>query len=380
MGKQLKTVWWRDGVFVLASLIFFFSIAPAKAEDEVSTLMADTLNQAEEAKFGFGKGSVIVAPIPLKNPALGDGLIVTGGYLFKFDEKSDTSFVGAAAVRTSNGSMGTGIAANLNFDQGRWSVLSMFGRARANYSIYGIGSFRFGPVPLSQEGTFARVGVGYGITDTFTIGVDAQYLDTKIRPNGGGTFPIGSLPGFGIGVRQVLAGPKISFDTRDDTIYPTRGLYASLLVQHGFGLGNFDNSFTRGTAVVKAYLPVGERGVLAVAATGCRASRGAPFFNMCSVGASDKLRGYAAGEYIDNALFSAQAEFRYRLSSRWGVAAFAGASAVGSDFSGLGERLYAGGIGLRYRLSKSFPLDFSIDQAVNADGDTSIYVYIGQPF
>lgn len=364
----------------LASLIFASAAATAVAEDEVTTLMADTVEQAEEAKIGFGNGSIIVAPIPLKNPALGDGLIVTGGYLFQFDDGSDTSFIGGAALRTSNGSMGTGVAANLNFGEGRWSVLSMFGKARANYSIYGIGKLRFPPVPLSQEGTFSRLGIGYGISDTFTLGVDAQYLDTTIRANGSGTFPLPNLPGLGIGVRQIVVGPTIEFDTRDDTIYPSQGFYGSLNIQRGFGLGNFDNRFTRGIAVAKGYVPVGERGVLAVAATACKASRAAPFFNMCSIGASDKLRGYAAGQYIDNALLSAQAEFRLRLSKRLGVVAFAGASAVGSDLSDLGSPVYAGGAGIRFRLSKDYPLDFSIDQTINGDGESSTYVYIGQSF
>lgn len=385
MKRSTEITWFSAVVrqgrkLALASLVLVSAASHAAAEDEVTTLMTDTVAQAEDAKIGFGNGSIIVAPIPLKNPALGDGLIVTGGYLFKFDDKSDTSFIGAAAMRTSNGSMGAGIAANLNFGGGRWSVLSMFGKARANYSICGIGKLRFGPLPLSQEGSFARLGVEYGVSDRLSLGVDAQYLDTTLRSNASDAVPLPNLPGLEVGVRQVIAGPKFTYDTRDDTIYPTRGFYGSLLVQRGFGLGTFDNQFTRGTAVAKGFRPVGDRGVLAVAATVCQASDKAPFFNMCSVGTTDKLRGHAAGQYIDNALLSAQAEFRYRLGQRWGVAAFAGASAVGSDLSNLGKPLYAGGIGVRYRLLKDFPLDFSVDQAINGDGESSTYIYIGQTF
>jgi len=377
---SFSAVFRQSHKLALASVVLVSTASYATAEDEVTTLMLDSVAQAEDAKVGFGTGSIILAPIPLKNPALGDGLIVTGGYLFKFDDKSDTSFIGVASMRTSNGSNGTGIAANLKFGGGRWSILSMFGKAHANYSIYGIGKLRFGPLPLSQEGSFARFGVEYGISDRLWLGVDAQYLDTTLRSNASATIPLPNLPGLEVGVRQVIAGPKITFDTRDDTIYPTRGSYGSLLVQRGFGLGTFDNQFTRGTAVAKGYIPVDDRGVLAVAATACQASDKAPFFNMCSVGTTDKLRGYAAGQYIDNALLSAQAEFRYRLGPRWGLAAFAGASAVGSDLSSVGKPLYAGGIGIRFRLLKDFPLDFSIDQAINGDGQSSTYIYIGQSF
>ncbi|MCV2868484.1 BamA/TamA family outer membrane protein [Defluviimonas sp. WL0002] len=377
---------WRTGLERVCRGVLFASVAiaggvsSAAAEDEVSTLLADNMTKAEDAKFGFGSGSIIVAPIPLKSPALGNGLILTGGYLFKLDEGSDTSFIGAARMKTSNGSIGTGAAANLSFDDARWSIQALLGKAKVNYSIYGIGSVRFDPVPLSQEGDFARLGFGYGLTDSLSLGIDAQYLDTTIRSAEAGGVQFPNLPGLDVGVRQVVLGPEITFDTRDDTIYPTGGFYGSFLVQRGIGIGDFDNAFTKGTAFARTYMPVAENGVLALGATACRASREAPFFNMCSVGLTDGLRGFAAGQYIDNALLSAQAEFRYRLGSRWGATVFAGASMVGANFSDMGAPLYAGGLGFRFRLSKDFPLDFSVDQTLNSEGDSFTYVYIGQSF
>ena len=61
---------------------------------------------------------------------------------------------------------------------------------------------------------------------------------------------------------------------------------------------------------------------------------------------------------------------------------FAGAGVVADSYDALGdaEVLYAGGIGLRYRLSKKFPMDFSIDAAINHDGEQTTYLYIGQAF
>ena len=353
---------------------------PVAAEDEASALLTEAITSTQEAPVGFGTGSLIVAPIPLKSPALGNGLIAAGGYLFKFDAGSDTSFIGAAAMRTSNGSEGAAVAANLNFAGGRWSVTAMAGQARVNYQIYGISGLRFGPVPLTQEGKFLRLGLDRGVNDRFSVGIDAQVLDTTLRVAPGGAFPLPILPGFGIGVTQAVIGPKFTFDTRDDTIYPTKGVHASLLVQRGFGLGRFDNRFDRGVLETSAYVPLGADGVLALGATACRASSDAPFFNLCSVGLTDALRGFPAGQYLDNALVSAQAELRYRLGARWGVAAFAGASRTGARFSDLGPTVSAGGVGVRFRLSKSFPLDFSVDQTVNDAGESYTYIYIGQSF
>ncbi|MFN0115591.1 MAG: BamA/TamA family outer membrane protein [Paracoccaceae bacterium] len=370
-------------LLLLASALAFAGLAQgAVADESTETVVTDTLAIAGEAKLGFGKGSIIVAPIPLKNPVLGNGVIATGSYLFKLDEGSDTSFIGAAAMKTDNGSFGAGAAVNLSFGGGRWSVLTMGGKANVNYAIYGIGNLRFNPVPISQDGVFVRVKASYGLTDHVFAGLDAQYLDTKISLNGSGPFPLPNLPGFGIGVRQIVAGPTLTWDTRDDTTYPTKGQFASLTVQRGVGLGSYNNSFYRGVLAGKAFFPLGDKTVLGLSATGCSVGDRAPFFNMCSVGGTDTLRGYAAGQYIDNALASVQGELRHRLTKRIGVVAFAGVSVVGPDLGDLGSSgaKYAGGVGVRFRLSKDYPLDFSVDQAVNRDGDTSTYVYIGQAF
>lgn len=47
----------------------------------------------------FGNGSVNVAPILLKSPGSGNGLIAAGGYLSAIGEDPDTSFFGAAVCR-----------------------------------------------------------------------------------------------------------------------------------------------------------------------------------------------------------------------------------------------------------------------------------------
>ena len=93
------------------------------------------MDQTSKSKLGFGHGSIIAAPIPLKNPALGTGLIGTAGYMFKLDEDSNTSFIGAAGLYTNNGSMGAGLAANLYFGDGRWAIKALYGRADINYAM-----------------------------------------------------------------------------------------------------------------------------------------------------------------------------------------------------------------------------------------------------
>jgi hypothetical protein len=38
------------------------------------------------------------------------------------------------------------------------------------------------------------------------------------------------------------------------------------------------------------------------------------------------------------------------------------------------------GLGLRYRVSEKFPVDFAVDGSVSEDGDGLLYISVGQRF
>ena len=121
--------------------------------------------------------------------------------------------------------------------------------------------------------------------------------------------------------------------------------------------------------------------VLAFSATGCLASNTAPFFDTCSIGLTDGLRGFSVTEYIGESLISAQIEYRGRFSgSRLGYVAFAGASSVGGTQTSSSGIHGAVGVGARYRLSQDFLVDYAVDATLNSDGETLLYVFIGQAF
>jgi hypothetical protein len=354
---------------------------PVVAQQNNTSAATDTLEKAGEAELGFGNGSFIVAPIPLKDPTLGTGLVLTAGYLFKADAGSDTSFVGFAGMQTSNGSEGYGAAANFYFGEGVWSVQSAVGRADVNYELSSVGSLDLGTIPISQEGSFVRIKGGYLVRENLTIGLDTAYLETTARLNSSAGFVPFDVPGFGLKVRELLIGPSIEWDGRDDNVYPTKGVFGSLTIQKGIAQEGLDKDFWKSGASGALYTPVGENGVFAANFTACTTSDGTPFFNLCGVGTTDGLRGYSAGQFLDNALLSAQAEYRHRFSQRWGGVGFAGVSAVGDSFGDLSSGPYfGGGLGVRYRLSKKFPLDFSTDITLNDAGDSFTYIYIGQSF
>lgn len=94
-----------------------------------------------------------------------------------------------------------------------------------------------------------------------------------------------------------------------------------------------------------------------------------------------RIAGFSVTEYIGNQLLSAQAEYRGRIGeSRFGYAVFAGGGWVGETITSESGLHGAAGAGLRFRLSRSFPVDFSVDFTGNSDGETLYYIYVGQSF
>jgi outer membrane translocation and assembly module TamA len=81
-------------------------------------------------------------------------------------------------------------------------------------------------------------------------------------------------------------------------------------------------------------------------------------------------------------MIAAQAEYRLRLSSRFGAVAFAGAGSVADTFGNLFSStvLPDAGVGLRFLAIPSQGVNISVDYAWGRDGSSGLYVYIGDAF
>lgn len=362
---------------------------PSETAAEVTltsgTRAVDTISEAAVVDIGVAAGSAIALPIPLSDPTLGVGLTLVGGYLFQLDAGSETSFVGIGLLGTDGGSEAAAVTANLSFGDGRWSVAATYAQAALEYSLPGLPDLNFGALNIRQSGDVGKLRVLYNVTDTFSVGLDTLWLRTDLTSDTlkGALPPV--LPDFELEVEDLLVGPSLEWNTVDNKLYPTSGTAARLTWQSGSATalsGGFKSTYNRAVVDTKTYLPLGDQGIVALRGTVCSASAGTPFYNLCGIGVTDGLRGFAFGEALGRSLSSVQGEYRHRLGERFGVTVFAGAGLVASNFGDLadGSARHAGGIGLRYRVSKRFPVDFSVDQAINDAGDSSTYIYIGQAF
>ncbi|WP_164989158.1 BamA/TamA family outer membrane protein [Roseovarius sp. A46] len=346
------------------------------AESNLDHKMSPLTDASSKPNFGLRSGSLIVAPVPFSDPMIGNGLALGAGYLFKIDEGSDPSMLGVGHLRSDNGSEGYGLTFNLAFMDNRWSLEATYIDADIDYDLI----TSFGDVPINQTGELIKVKLMYGVTPDFHLGISARYLESTIGssdPN----FP--NLPSsiqLPNGFSTTGIGLLADYSTVDDKIYPTSGFSLALSSTYSEPSGRFGEDYIKSILTYDTYLPTSDTGVVAIRLVGCSAPGRVPFYDLCSLGGTDAFRGFNITQFLDNALLSAQIEYRKRLGKRIGVVAFGGVGAVGGAFDDLDDAGSAVGLGLRYRVSKAFPVDFAIDGSVSDEGDGLLYISVGQRF
>lgn len=360
-----------------------FSIAsacagPLRAEpDIINPPFSDVQKAQEKSDFGFRNGSVIVAPVPFSNPAIGSGLAIGGGYLFKTDPDANTSLIGLGAARSDNGSEAIGLAFNIARPEGKVSYNATLAFADVNYDLF-VSSRE---VPIQQEGTLFQGSATYGLTDAWSFGATFRYLDTKVSSGRESTpLPTEILPDINLELASV--GASVEWDTRDDSDYPTQGLRFQLAANRAATVNGPERRYSYGNATLDGYYSFGETSVIAGRLATCAADDDAPFFDSCSIGFSDAFRGFSPTQFIDTRMASLQAEVRQRLGSRLGVVAFGGLGWTNDTYDGLfdTDERSAYGLGIRFRISRQFPMDFSIDVSRNDEAEDNVYIYVGQRF
>jgi outer membrane protein assembly factor BamA len=353
--------------------------APATAiaaESNLDYKTAPLSDAASKPHLGFGSGSLIIAPIPFSDPMIGAGLALGAGYLFTVDEGSDASMLGGGIMRSQNGSEAYALSFNLAFLDNRWTIEATYLDGDIDYDLI----TAFGDLPINQTGQLVKFKVMYGITPDFQLGVGARYLESKIRSSDP-IFP--NLPseirlpdGFSTKGISLLA----DYSSVNDDIYPTSGFNLAFSGTYNEPSNRFGEDYFKSVLTYDTYYATSDTGVIAIRAVGCSAPGRVPFYDLCSLGGTDSFRGYNITEFLDNALLSTQVAYRKRLGKRIGLVAFGGVGAVGGDLDDLDDVGAAGGVGLRYRVSQKFPVDFSVDGSINEDGDSLLYIYVGQRY
>jgi hypothetical protein len=324
----------------------------------------------------------VIAPIPISNPTIGTGLAVATAYLYRFGGSTEPSFTGGGAFRVGE-SWGAGIAQSARFGGNRYRVDAFAGFASVEYDFFGVGSDagdRGSGIPIQQEGAAFAVVASFRIFEGVFVGMKAHYLDSRISLDLRRAALVGiTIPEIEFNVTSGVIGPVFDFDRRDDRFNPSDGYRVAAEFVHSVAEQIDGLEFHRTRVNADLYFPVWAEDTVAMRLSLCGVGGRSPFFELCLLGGPDGFRGYPSGQFRDKALISGQAEYRGRISGRFGYVLFVGLGSVSSDLGDFDSAVPAGGAGLRYRVSKQFGLDLSLDGAFGR-GSSAAYVYLGQRF
>ena len=227
------------------------------------------------------------------------------------------------------------------------------------------------------EGTFLHpideklfLGAAFDAHFTSIKGIEAEGLlerDSPVGVDGGNLLGI---------------GPAMRYDTRNYTLYPTKGIFVSsrLLVNK---IGDFD--FSTLIFDARKYITIfNEDNVLAFQIrTQFTGGTSAPFFKLPQLGGDARLRGITNGSlYRESQMMYSQFEYRRPLFWRLGITVFGGIGDVAeevTDFN-LQELKYIAGMGGRFLIIPEKKLNLRLDLGVARGGQYAIYFGVSEAF
>ena len=314
-----------------------------------------------ETRLGFGAASGL--HFHLRGAERASSIFLVGAYTLNHQGSAD-------------------LAADMNLRGG----YLVSGRFRATYfpdAFYGIGP----RTPTSARETYTRR------WSEATVSAEAPVFQQKLRVGvrsdlraeemrdltPGGLLASGAVQGVD-GFIAVGLGGSVTWDTRDLPIYPGRGTFAQAEYLRYLGTLGRGADFSRLIVEGRTFLPLGAERVLAFAGFVEQAVGDVPFTLLPKLGSPSYLRGWRDGRFRDHVAWAAQSELRAPLWKRLSGAVFAALGDVAPSLGDVGETWprFAGGVGLRYRLTPE-GANIRLDLAESAAGP-EVYVLLLEAF
>ena len=333
------------------------------------------------------RGEILIAPLPMINPTLDNGLALVGGYLYRLDRTDQVtppSLTVVGGFATSNDSWGGAFLQKLHLRRDRVRILGVAAYADVNYDYYGIGQDAGNAgrsIELNQKGPVAVVDTLVRVAPQWYAGGRYQILDMRVFTPGLSVDGGPTIPAADATLRTAALGPRAQFDSRDNPFYPRRGIHFDVVASfYGEAVGG-RRKYQSYQAFVSHFVSAGERDVIAWHTVVCGVYGSVPFYDICALGKSSDLRGYQLGQYRDDRMIAAQAEWRREIWWRFGGVLFAGVGEVSPEFSRVSwnDLLPSGGVGVRLTLAKQNHVNLRVDYAWGKKS-SALYVSVAEAF
>lgn len=365
----------------LAGLTLLFTCTALAQDSETDTRPGIAPDiRGDEARLKMQHGNFVVVPIPISNPTLNDGLVAGAAYFYPQSEEQKkvqpAAVTAVGGLYTSNDSRALAIAQQNYWKNNKWRFTGAAGGADLRLSLRAPDETSDGSsVDWRVHGQFLFAKLSRRLKGDWYGGVLTRVVNAKQSINTTNEiaeteFELGDVASAGLGA-------VFEFDSRDNPFYSTGGRYFKidvLLNDAAIGSGTTYQSYS---AAYRSYHSVSDSVVLAWEVQGCQRGGKVPLWDACTI----KLRGFSATNYLGRSSVSGQAEVRWQLSERWGVAGFAGSGYYGSAFNDLRshEAIPSYGAGVRFTVLKEKHINLRLDYARSTDSD-AIHVSVGEAF
>ncbi|WP_430390055.1 BamA/TamA family outer membrane protein [Dyella sp. 20L07] len=328
------------------------------------------------------RGALFV-PVIVTEPAVGNGLGVAAVF-FHPPKQSDESkergdrippdIYGLGGFATENGTKAFGLGGMFHFKDDTWRYAGGLAKASVNLDYY----TQPGLLPSQKIGynldgviSFQRASRRLGLSRMFAS-VQWIYIDLNSRLNVDSDRQYFKPKEFA--KRSSGLGLALEYDTRDNTLTPSKGAFSMIEGNfYGPGIGS-DNTYQSYRAHTFDYLPLAKDWVLGLRGD-YRAVRGdVPFYQLPYI----DLRGIASGRYQDQNVAMVEAELRWNFTTRWALLAFGGAGRAWGrrlDFDDATTETTKG-LGIRYLIARQLGLYAGLDWAWGP-GDHAYYIQVG---
>ena len=349
--------------------------------------LTSDLGEGTNQRTGRGV-TPLIAPLPFHNSQIGWGGVLMLGLIHRFDadtmlKPSTAAVAGFASENGSWGVMGLEIA---RFAHDAWRARGLVSYMELRYDFYGVGidAGEAGQsVPLDQTIFMTGGALLRRIATGLYVGPTLVWLKTTVSLRD--TAGLGQVPEVPDQSDATLFGPGLlaEYDTRNSDYWPDRGSLAQLKATFFSTTSGESGNFQRYTAAWSWYHGLKDsRLVLVTNINACGAPGDAPFYGLCPLGTGRfALRGYTQGRYRDHYANVLQAELRGHTAGRFGATVFGGFGQVAESLSDIfdAKLLLAGGAGLRYQLTRKYPMHLRLDYAWGNDGGL-LYFSVGEAF
>jgi hypothetical protein len=380
----------------LLALAFYGTAALAQdgPEESAATDGGDTDTAAEESagetKEESKRGSFLVLPIFITEPAIGEGLGAGVVYFHKKDSsdkprvstansvgktgkkmKPPPTATGAFGFYTSNDTAGVGVGHANSFKDDKYRVVGALANMRINSEIF-LEDIPFG-FQLAGNLAYGNIKRRMGTSNIF-FGMSLLALDADIifKIDPGDTPPV-DLADFAL-TNVGIAGSAI-YDARDNSTMPNTGqLIDFTLWRYDDAIGS-DFDYWRAQLKVNSFHQLHKKFVLAWRIDASTVDGSPPFFAVPFV----SLRGIPALRYQAKTAGAFEVEGRYNFSERWAGIAFAGAGFTKNDEAPLEttQNIKSVGTGVRFQALREQNIWLGLDIAKGPE-EYAWYIQIGQ--